>query len=240
MLGSRGPLLADGGPARGEQPRLCGLDGADQQGLFQAETLDLEATRLFCWGDTQMQWAFGVRYGEFQQASALTAYELCGSDQYAGFASSRLAFGGVGLTSSLTGVRPIGCGNFNLFYSLRASLLWDTNTTTSVNTLAMYQAGDGGWADEFNGANAGTKGNLFIGEIEVGGQWNYALKCIPANAFIRAAFEYQYWGVTSDSCAAAFSGAGSLDGTLGVASAISGGCGHTNLLGFAVGAGITY
>jgi hypothetical protein len=198
--------------------------GADQQACFRAETLDLEATRLFCWGETQMQWAIGLRYGDAN---------------YAGLVNARNAFGGMGLTTALTGVRPIGCSNFSLFYSARASLLWDSCATTSVQALAMYE-GDDGWANAVNGASVGTKGNLFIGEIEVGGQWNYALKCIPANAFIRAAFEYQYWGVTSDSCVAAFSAAGSLDGTLGTATAIAGGDAHTSLVGFSVGAGITY
>ena len=174
--------------------------GADQQSSFRAETLDLEATRLFCWGETQMQWAFGVRYGEFEQASSVAAYQVCEGDDYAGYASARHAFGGVGLTTALTGVRPIGCGNFSLFYSARASLLWDSNAVTSVQTLATYDGADGSGAVGVNGAAAGTKGNLFIGELEVGGQWNYALKCIPANAFVRAAFEYQYWGVTSDAC----------------------------------------
>ena len=115
--------------------------GADQQTCFRAETLDLEATRLFCWGETQMQWSFGVRYGEFEQSSGLMAYQAVnaplGTDLYAGFANARHAFGGVGLTTALTGVRPVGCGNFSLFYSLRASLLWDSNATTSVQTLAL-------------------------------------------------------------------------------------------------------
>ena len=214
--------------------------GADQQACFRAETLDLEVTRLFCWGETQMQWAFGVRYGEFEQSTSLAAYQLCGNDVYAGYANARVAFGGVGLTTALTGVRPIGCGNFNLFYSGRISLLWDNNTVSSVDTLAAYEGAAGTWANEANGAAAGDIGNLFIAELEVGGQWNYALKCLPANAFVRAAFEYQYWGVTSDSCTAAFSAAGAVQGPLGIAAASSGGNAHTNLLGFSVGAGITY
>ncbi len=184
MLGSAGPLLADA--VRTSRTRwTASLDGADQQACFRAETLNVEATRLFCWGDTQMQWTFGVGYADFEQSTSLAAYQLCGNDVYAGYATARNAFGGIGLTTSLTGIRPIGCGNFNLFYSARASLLWDNNAVTSVDTLATYESGSGGWANGVNGAAAGDVGNLFIGEIEVGGQWNYALKCLPANAFIR-------------------------------------------------------
>jgi len=36
------------------------LIGLEQVSGFRAETVDLEATRLFCWASSQMQWAFGV------------------------------------------------------------------------------------------------------------------------------------------------------------------------------------
>ena len=148
--------------------------GAYQQTCTRAETLDLELTRLFCWGETQMQWAFGVRYGEFEQSASLAAYATTGSgddtDYYGGIANARHTFAGAGLTTALTGVRPIGCGNFNLFYSCRASLLWDSNTTTQVTTVATYEA-PAGWYDYVNSDSAGARGNLFIGELQVGGQY---------------------------------------------------------------------
>ncbi len=34
---------------------------------------------------------------------------------------------------------------------------------------------------------------MFIGEFQLGLQRDFPLKCVPATAFFRAAFEYQYW-----------------------------------------------
>jgi hypothetical protein len=56
-----------------------------------------------------------------------------------------------------------------------------------------------------------------------------ALKCIPANAFIRASFEYQYWNVTDRDLYHA-DPQGMTDT----------GKGHVNLVGFGIGAGITW
>lgn len=214
--------------------------GADQQKCFRAETLDLEATRLFCVGDTQMQWAFGACYGEFEQSACLNACYSLNGDCCAGYANARNAFGGAGLTTALSCVRPIGCGNFSLFYSLRASLLFDSNATASAQTMTTYEDVDTIWTNGCKSISASDMGNLFIGELEVGGQWNYALKCLPANAFVRAAFEYQYWGESSGCSAACSSSEGNLDRMLGTACAQCCGNTHANLIGFSIGTGITY
>ncbi len=191
--------------------------GYYSQTQFAAETFDLEVTRLFTYGCTNFQWAGGVRYGQFHQGVELAAAES--DPPYAGFAASQLNFDGVGLTTALTGIRPVGCGNFNLFYSLRLSWLWDNN--------ASGYAIDG----DLDPSTDKSDASLFIGEIEAGGQWNMALKCIPANAFIRASFEYQYWNVTDRD----FYGPRSVPEGM-----TDTGKGHVNLVGFGIGAGITY
>jgi hypothetical protein len=43
--------------------------------------------------------------------------------------------------------------------------------------------------------------DLFIGEIQVGIEWDFALRCLPAKAFFRTAFEYQYWDASTGSAA---------------------------------------
>ena len=214
--------------------------GLEQVSGFRAETVDLEATRLFCWGESQMQWAFGIRYGQFDETAALAAYETSGGDQYIGYANARNAFGGVGLTTALTGVRPIGCGNFSLFYAVRASLLWDPHATNSIHTLTTYEPAVGPWVNvPIGGADEGP-GTLFIGEVQGGGQWSYQLKCRPACAFVRTAFEYQYWAVTSEGASEPGSSKGVSAGPLKPAPLSTGGNAHTHLIGFNVGAGISY
>ena len=44
-----------------------------------------------------------------------------------------------------------------------------------------------------NGAYTTIDDTLFIGEIQLGLEWNYGLCCLPANAFFRMALEYQRW-----------------------------------------------
>ncbi len=196
---------------------------------FRAETFDIEVTRLFCLGETNFQWSGGVRYGELNQAALLTVVEA-GSGLHAGWAASALRFDGAGLTSSLTGVHSIGCKNFNLFASVRTSILWDNNALAAAAagaaSTSVHPVPDG----DVEVSNA----SLFIGELEIGGQWNLALKCVPANAFVRASFDYQYWTTNDMTTAYATSTASG-----GVATANSGN-GHNNLVGFGITTGLTW
>ena len=187
-----------------------------------------------------MQWAFGVRYGEFEQASSVAAYQVCEGDDYAGYASARHAFGGVGLTTALTGVRPIGCGNFSLFYSARASLLWDSNAVTSVQTLATYDGADGSGAVGVNGAAARDQGQLVHRRTRSRRTVELRPEVHSGECLRPRGLRVPVLGSDQRRLCGAWSAAGGLDGTLGTASAASGGDAHTNLLGFSVGAGITY
>ena len=114
--------------------------GAIADAGFRAEMFDLEITRRFCIGDTQMQFAAGACYGQLDQSSYLSANELYGGGLYSGSVLSFRNFSGAGLTSALAGVRPIGCcdSGLKLFYSARASILWDNCTTAGVDTWASY------------------------------------------------------------------------------------------------------
>ena len=71
-------------------------------------------------------------------------------------------------------------------------------------------------------------------------QWDIPLKCIPANAFVRGAFEYQYWGTSGCTEASATAFAGVLRGVNGYAVGSSGSESHVNLLGFSLGTGVTW
>jgi hypothetical protein len=219
--------------------RDFGTGGLAQRN-FLGETLDLELTRLLCVCDMPMQFTIGARYAQLQQSAGVTANQIINGELYSGSVLSDTGFSGAGFTTSLSGLRPVGCGNFNLFYSFRASLLWDSHASNNVQTWADFQSPINGWAKAYDGAFAGGDSNLFIGEIQLGGQWDFALKCIPANAFLRLAFEYQYWGTMNTGDARAFSFAGSVPGPLvGVAAGRSGDA-FVNLVGFSIGTGITW
>jgi hypothetical protein len=215
------------------------LDGtgfiADQG--FRAETFDLEVTKQLCIGDTELVFAAGARYGQFDQSSGLQVNHLVGSDLYLGDVLVNRKFSGAGLTSAVTGVRPIGCCDscFKLFYSARASLLFDGCATNRVDAYAIYEG-----TEAYNKGIEGSSENLFIGELEIGGQWDIPLKCIPANAYVRGAFEYQYWCTGNSGATGAISYAGNVLGPVGWATGASGGNSHVSLVGFMVGTGVTW
>ncbi len=219
--------------------------GLFAQSNFKAETIDLELTRMLCIGESQAQFSVGLRYAQLEQSASVSANEILNygignNDFYSGSVLSGVKFSGTGITTALTGLRPIGCGNFNLFYSLRASLLWDNNASNFVQTRADFQSTNGPtWSKAYNAAYASGTSDMFIGELQIGGQWNYALKCVPADAFIRVAFEYQYWAANNMGDARAFSFAGPIEGPLGVATGRSSDA-FVNLVGFNVGTGITW
>jgi hypothetical protein len=208
---------------------------------LQAKTADLEITRLLCLGDnTELRASFGVRYAELNEVGGVFLEETNCSGYYQGAVLSRHKFSGPGVTAGLMGICPVGCNNFNLFLSGRVSVLWDKSAINSVATRAGY-FGEVGDAYSANDAIGGScTSDLFIGEIQVGGQWNVPLKCVPANAFLRVAFEYQYWCIGADSCASAFSAAGPLTGPCVVACGESRGNSHVDLVGFNIGAGFTW
>ena len=94
-------------------------------------------TRLFCMGETEFCASFGVRHAELQQSSYLAASDVDSvtGEISSGWARTRHNFGGTGLTGALVGKRPIGCKNFNLFYSLRASVVWDDSAQQRSGNL---------------------------------------------------------------------------------------------------------
>ena len=66
------------------------------------------------------------------------------------------------------------------------------------------------------------------------------MNCLPANAFVRVAFEYQYWGVANGGSASAYSYAGPSTDAVGFASATANGTTHVNMVGFNIGTGLTW
>ena len=215
-------------------------EGAESTSSFKAETLDLEVTRLLdkrCDG-TMLQVSGGVRYAQLRQGTDLSFSETGATGFYQTSVLAKNEFSGAGFTLALQGVRPVNCSCFNLFYSVRGSVMFDPHQTDYVATRADWVGAASGHS--FNDAVADSNATLFIGELQVGGQWNLALKCVPANAFVRVAFEYQYWCTSNGGNAAAYSYAGPIGGPAGFAVGESSGDTHVNLVGFNIGTGLTW
>jgi hypothetical protein len=217
-------------------------DGIQAGSFFRAETIDLEVTRLLpSLFDEGTRWraTFGARYAQLQEAAAVTFSEINGSDYYRSNMYANSQFGGAGITGSLTALRPIKDSGLCLFASVRGSILFDSNNDNYVATGADWINGSQKSHAAID-ASTSSDSSLFIGEVQVGGQWNLPLQCVPATAFVRCAFEYQYWGTAHAGQIDEFSFAGPGSGPYSIASAEGKGVTHVNMLGFNVGAGLTW
>ena len=77
---------------------------------------------------------------------------------------------------------------------------------------------------------------MFIGEAQVGLEWDYALQQMPANACIRIGFEFQNWTTSGNVNGTPDSYAGAIGGlTIDAAGRV--GNASTDLVGFNIGAG---
>jgi hypothetical protein len=214
---------------------------------LEAYTVDLELTRRFCINDCWMQASFGVRHANIEANQSITGLALTDDGLLAGYARANRQSRGTGLLFGLYGRKPVfPCSCVSWFYNFRYSTLWGP-TETSAESFASVQANDPDFtasAASVNGAYTVVDDTLFIGEVQLGLEWNYALQCIPANTFCRFAIEYQRWdGGNGFSAANSFAGI-TLDGDVSSNSIVStSGVAQEpqmDLFGFAFSAGITW
>jgi hypothetical protein len=207
---------------------------------FRAYTFDIEAQRRFFLGEWMGYGFFGARYAQVDNDRGLGATSLGLEDsvQTSTFASQQ--FGGTGITFGLWGLRPICCDSpLKYFVANRYSFLWGNSSAASQTSASVMNDTDG-FATSTNGALAGTnQGDLFIAEIQLGLQWDAQLRCFPGRAFVRTALEYQYWDANGGLNTSADSFASVAGGGSATASASAGDL-LFSLIGFNLGAGITY
>jgi hypothetical protein len=177
---------------------LSAGSGSIVQDRLDAYTVDLEVVRRFCHRDWKWDLGFGVRHAAFDRDLAVSPLSTLnaggGGATIIGtqFASSQ--FAGTGLTLGLGGRRPIRCGcasTLNLFWGLRGSVLWGDVDNWAEQTIGVSSGLGAITVSEL--AQSTLEDDMFIGEVQVGLQWEYCLQCLPATAFFRTAFEYQGW-----------------------------------------------
>lgn len=225
--------------------------GYDVNSVFDAYYTDLELTRNFCLHGSKNQFTFGARYALIEHNESVIAMAEVPQGLINGGARSNRQAHGTGLTFGLNGRKPLfrnSCAHW--FYNVRSSILWG-NTTNSVETwsetiLLSADPDVSAVAGSKNGAIAQLDDDLFIGEVQLGLEWNFAMRCLPARSFFRLAFEYQYWDAGSGNATSnSFSGFSETTG--GVTTATSSGTANAgapglqvDLIGFHVGTGFTW
>ena len=244
--GSFDPTLGSNGDWDGPQ---CGIPdfGYNSCNDLEAYTVDLEITRRVCLYDCAMQFSAGVRHAEIEHDASLNATALADDSVLFAFADAHRVSRGTGIELGWYGRKPIfPCSCVHWFYNFHWSALWGpTETAAETGVLVALTSLDPdavAAAGSVNGASTHVSDNLFIGEIQLGLEWDYALRCLPANAFCRAAVEYQRWsGGQGYSAANSFAGVEIDDEptTLGDALAIADSP-ELDLIGLAISTGLTW
>ena len=160
------------------------------------QTFDLEAIRRLNYGNSQLWFSGGVRYAQFSRESNVQGANSFGGSTNIGTASSGAGFNGTGITSGVFGLTPLGSSGWNLFYGGRTSVLWDGSSSAFAQTNAATNFGPFS-TSATNSARGSGNGNAFIGELQLGVQYNHAMRSFPGTAFFRIAGEYQYWHINN-------------------------------------------
>lgn len=226
----------------------------DVNSIFEAYYTDLELTRNFCVHGCKSQLSFGARYALIEHHENIYGRTIVADDGSSGYGtltgygrSNRQAHG-TGITFGLNGRKPLFCNSCaHWFYNVRSSILWGcTHNEVETEATAVLDSGSSapllnGSAGSINGATARVEDDLFIGEVQLGLQWDFALRCLPAKSFFRAAFEYQYWDAASGYAASgSFAGFGDPSPTSQVAVNAEAPGLIVDLIGFSVGTGFTW
>jgi hypothetical protein len=210
---------------------------------LEAYYVDAELARNFCCHCWRNQITFGARYAEIQYDEAQTSFAQVPEGFLQSSALACRRFSGTGITSSLNGRRPLFCNScVHWYYAARGSVLWGcshSHAETSAQAAATGSATAIGGS--FNGAIASVNDDLFIGELQTGLEWDFALMCLPARSFFRVGFEYQYWEAASGGAfSTSFAGFGNPNPTSLINSTASARAMRLELIGLAIGTGFTW
>ncbi len=207
---------------------------------FSIYTADLEVQRRFCWRNWDMFGFGGVRYASVNNDRNLWIQNTFGDELVQSQAFSGQQFNGAGVTFGVFGLRPLFCddGALKAYFTNRYSILWGNavaNVQTNVQTLTA-----GGAFESTDGALAIGDGDMFIAEVGAGLQWETCLCCLPGRAFFRCGFEWQYWDSNGSVSVASNSFAADSGGAASSFAAADAGDLLFDLVGFTIGAGLTY
>lgn len=210
-------------------------------------TIDMEVSRRFCLRDDWMAFSMGVRHAEIRHDASITINSDLGDTNLIGYGREDSFSQGTGLVFGWYGRRPIyPCSCVNWYYNLHYSVLWGP-TNTAAETAAQIIVNDPGSAGSTNNARTHVDDTLLIGEAQLGLEWDYALRCVPANAFFRVGLEFQSWeGGHGSSSSSSFAGTSTTDNNNVVTDTTQATVNaranepRLDLFGFTVGTGLTW
>ncbi len=212
------------------------IDETDHVELYN---FDIEAMRSSTHGCWKIDGTIGARHSSFFADSTLTTFGVFTPGNFQMMLlSNQTSFDGTGLTGSLSARRRLGNSCASLFFSGRGSNAWGTAEGRGRASGALAVSPNPPLVGAATVTRNNAEGELAISELQVGVQWERQLKCIPATAFFRTAFEYQYWRLNMPPIGGA--GFGGTLGDIQINSFASAAEGKAELYGLALGAGLTW
>jgi len=223
---------------------VAGSAGSFTQNSLHLQTLDAEITRYLRANRSDVWFSIGFRYAAFQRSSSLMDTSRVGTTPMlinsSGMESTN--FYGGGLTGGLFGKTPIGSSNLSWIYSGRMAVVWDPSSKSLAMSDVIYGGPFG--INNFSGGTNSAFSTLLMSEIQLGMQYDRALKFVPGNAFFRTAFEWQYWNLNHGNSMTSAASGGLTPTTFplgGFATAISRASGTTlDMLGFNLATGFNW
>lgn len=221
-------------------PETAGLDGISlaESDHVRLDAFDLEMIRSFAPGLWKLDASAGARHAILDESAAVSAgADFAGPSFATAFLLNRTRFAGTGLTGALSARRPLGVGRASLFASGRGSILGGRASSRS-QLDSILSTPNGSPAAGLVIDRADSTPLVWIGEVQLGVQWDWPLERLPANAYFRTALEYQHWDVdaTIDSqINATFTGPGNA-----TSQSVSAGGGSVDLYGLVLAMGFTW
>jgi hypothetical protein len=202
------------------------------------DAADLELIRSFAPGRWKLDASAGVRYANLEESAAISAgADFAGPNFARAYLLNRTRFSGTGLTGALAARRPLGVGGASLFASGRSSFLWGS-ASSRAQLESLLSTPNGSPAAELIIDRAASSPFAWIGEVQLGLQWDLPLERLPANAFLRTAVEYQRW--TVDASMQSEINATFTDSTISTSQSVNAGHGSVDLYGLSLAMGFTW
>lgn len=202
-------------------------------------TFDVEATRSARLGKWKLDGTLGARHASIGVHSDFLGFGVFTTGNFVNLTlQNGFSFDGTGATSSLTARRQIGASPVSIFLSGRGSYMGGHTDSFGRSAGSVADSPDPPLVGAATVTRNNAEAELDIAEFQAGTQLDFRLERFPANAFFRAAVEYQFWDVDAPP-----TGGAGFSGTIGeltTNSFASAGIGGANMIGLAIATGFTW
>jgi hypothetical protein len=193
--------------------------------------VDIGAIRTFNLDGWRIDAQLGARHGSFTAENIVSGLATVGPAPFGLSALLGGSFDGTGFSYGGTIKHSIGGSNLFWVTSARGSYM---SGKEQIQSLIAIDSPSG---DVTTNNGPPVDAELVIAEFQTGVEWDYALTMIPANAFVRASYEFQNWHVSGPIRVFGVGGGG---GGVNDTQNFRSGLGELTLNGLALAAGITW